>query len=76
MSDGRYRLPVLMRKYFSGGARVICFNVDPLFSNSLDCHILLPIAGYPVESIRSYVRSLPQELQEAVFQKFYNTPKP
>jgi putative hemolysin len=76
ISDGRYRLPVLMRKYFSNGARVICFNVDPLFSNSLDCHILLPLKEYPVASVRSYVRALPQELQEAVFLKFYGTVNP
>ena len=76
LSDGKYRLPVLMRKYFNGGAKVICFNVDPLFSYSLDCHILLPMSSYPVASIRSYVRALPQELQEAVFQKFFGTVNP
>jgi hypothetical protein len=50
--------------------------VDPLFSNSLDCHILLPLKEYPVASVRSYVRALPQELQEAVFLKFYGTVNP
>lgn len=76
ISDGQYRLPVLMRKYFSNGAKVICFNVDPLFSNSLDCHILLPLKDYPVASVRSYIRALPQELQEAVFLKFFGTVNP
>lgn len=76
LSDGNCRLPVLMRKYFNGGARVICFNVDPLFCSSLDCHILLPLSGYPVASIRSYVRALPQELQEAVFQIFFGSVNP
>lgn len=76
ISDGNYRLPVLFRKYFSNGAKVICFNVDPLFSSSLDCHILLPLKEYPVASVRSYVRSLPQEVQEAVFLKFYGTLNP
>lgn len=76
LSDGQYRLPVLLRKYFSHGAKAICFNVDPLFSNSLDCHILLPLKDYPVASVRSYVRALPQELQEAVFRKFYGSVNP
>lgn len=76
LSDGKHRLPVLMRKYFNNGARVICFNVDPLFSSSMDCHILLPLKDYPVSSIRSYVRSLPREVQEAVFLKFYGTVNP
>ena len=76
LSDGKHRLPVLMRKYFNNGARVICFNVDPLFSSSMDCHILLPLKDYPVSSVRSYVRSLPKEVQEAVFLKFYGTVNP
>jgi len=76
LSDGKYRLPVLMRKYFNGGAKVVCFNVDPLFSNSLDCHILQPLGTYPVASIRSYIRALPQELQETIFKRFYGCVNP
>ena len=41
ISNGEYRLPVLFRKYFSCGAKVACFNVDPLFSDCLDGMIVM-----------------------------------
>ena len=71
ISEGCYRIPVLFRKYFSCGARVACFNVDPAFSDSLDAMIVLRLRDFPRESIRSFVRSLPQESQDRVFRHFY-----
>lgn len=41
LSDGKYRLPVLLRKYVSFGAHIVDFNVDPLFNNSMDGLVLL-----------------------------------
>lgn len=71
ISDGRFRLPVLLRKYFSCGARVACFNVDPLFSNCLDGLILLKACDFPPAMLRSLVRPLSKEMQERVFRHFY-----
>ena len=73
LSDGRYRLPVLFRKYFSCGARVSCVNVDPDFSNCVDAMIVLRLADLPPASIKSFVRSLPKELQCEVLRHFYGT---
>ncbi|MBO4341120.1 MAG: lysophospholipid acyltransferase family protein [Bacteroidales bacterium] len=71
LSDGKYRMPVLVRKYFSCGARAVCFNVDPSFSNSLDVMIVLRLKDFPPASIRSFVRGMPQETQDKVFMNFY-----
>ncbi len=71
LSDGKYRIPVLVRKYFSCGARLACFNVDPLFSNSLDGLIFLPIHQFPENTMRSLLRGMPEEKQEAVLTHFY-----
>ena len=71
LSDGKYRLPVLFRKYFSCGARVSCINVDPDFSDGVDAMILLRLRDFPEISIKSFVRSLPQERQQAVLQHFF-----
>lgn len=71
ISNGEYRLPVLFRKYFSCGAKVACFNVDPLFSDCLDGMIVLKKNDYPEAIMRSLVRSFPKETGEAVLRHFY-----
>ena len=73
LSDGKYRLPVLFRKYFSCGARVSCVNVDPDFSDCVDAMIVLRLADFPPASIKSFIRSLPQELQNEVLRHFYGS---
>lgn len=73
LSDGKYRLPVLVRKYFNIGARLVCFDVDPDFSDSLDGHIFLRYADFPPQSLRSFLRGLPEDLQDAVWFKFFGT---
>ncbi len=61
ISDGECRLPVLLRKYVSFGARLVEFNVDPLFNNSLDGFILLWLHDMPDNSFRSFSRFLTEE---------------
>ena len=73
LSDGKYRLPVLVRKYFSCGAKVSCINVDPDFSDGVDAMIMLRLQEFPVISIKSFVRSLTEEQQKAVFLHFFGT---
>ena len=73
LTDGKFRIPVLFRKYFSCGARVSCVNVDPDFSDCVDAMIVLRLADFPPASIKSFVRSLPKEIQEEVLRHFYGT---
>ncbi len=47
------RIPVLMKKYIKQNARIICFNVDPKFSDTLDGLMLLDIAELPPETIEA-----------------------
>ena len=67
MSDGKYRIPVLVKKYFNYNAKLICFNVDPDFNNSLDGLILLKFSDFPKNYLRSLVKVLPEDQQEALF---------
>ena len=76
LSDGKYRLPVLVRKYFSCGAKLVCFNVDPLFCDSLDGLIFLRYSDFPKNTTRAVLRGLPDELQDAVWTRFYGEPRP
>jgi hypothetical protein len=70
ISGGKNRLPVLFRKYFSCGAKVACFNVDPLFGNCLDAMIVLKASDFPVPLLQSILRPLPKETREAVIARF------
>ena len=70
LSDGRYRIPVLVRQYFKMGARLVCFNIDKLFNDSLDGLILLKFADYPENTLRSVVRCLPAGDYERVMKRF------
>lgn len=47
------RIPVLLKKYIQLGAKIACFNVDPLFNNSLDGFIILDLMAVPREIIQS-----------------------
>ncbi|MBO4558063.1 MAG: lysophospholipid acyltransferase family protein [Bacteroidales bacterium] len=76
ISDGGSRLPVLLRKYFSCGARLACFNVDPLFCNSLDGMIALNVSDFPANTMRSFVRPLPEDMQKAIFKHCLGTETP
>ena len=75
ISDGKYRLPVLVRKYFSCNAKAVCFNVDPDFENSLDCTIFLKHSDFPENTLRSIVRGLPEDLQDGIYMHFYGRHK-
>lgn len=74
LSEGKYRLPVLFRKYFSCSARVACFNVDPLFCNSLDALIFLKHCEYPQNTLRSLMRCVTPEVRNEVWKHFYGVP--
>ncbi len=76
LSDGKYRLPVLVRKYFSCSARLLCFNVDPDFTDSLDGLILLRLKDFPPQTLRSILRGVPAGLRDEVFLHFYGTTEP
>ena len=49
ISDSRYRVPPLVRKYIKCGAEVICINIDYTFNDSLDALIIQDIAKIPEE---------------------------
>ena len=74
LSDGAYRpLPVLARKYINCNARMICFNVDPLFSYSLDGLIFQQFKDFPTATLNAFMRSLPDGARDEVFLHFHGT---
>jgi hypothetical protein len=54
----------------------VCFNVDPDFGSCLDCLIFLRYADYPQNTTRSILRGLPEDVQDAVWLRFYGEKRP
>lgn len=55
------RMPVLFKKYFGLGAKLMAFNVDPKFNNCLDGLIILDIFNVPEDIIRTFAKELDDE---------------
>ena len=45
------RIPVLIKKYLKQNAKIVCFNVDPLFNNSLDGFMYIDVKDLPEGSL-------------------------
>jgi putative hemolysin len=61
------RIPVLLKKYLQLGGRIVCFNVDPAFNNSLDGLMMLDLADVP----KHRLQSLSKEMEDdTIFDKF------
>lgn len=56
------RMPVLLRKYLHLGGKIACFNVDPLFNNSLDGFLILDLNKIPQDVILSLSKDINDEL--------------
>ena len=71
ISDNTYRMPTLVKKYMKVNARIIAFNVDPLFNYSLDGLIILRIKDYPRAEILSMTKDVKNITdREAILNRF------
>ena len=68
VEPGSLRLPVLIKKYIKQNAKVVAFNVDPLFNNAVDGLMYIRIADLP----ESTVRPVMEEFQAELERKFNN----
>ncbi len=57
------RMPVLLKKYIKQNARVVAFNVDPLFNNSVDGLMYIRIADLPESTVRPVMDEFQEELE-------------
>lgn len=71
LSDNQYRMPTLVKKYIKVHAKILCFNVDPLFNYSLDGLIVLRLSDYPREEILSMTKDISSVAdREAILNRF------
>lgn len=58
------RMPVLLKKYIKQNAKVVAFNVDPLFNNSVDGLMYIRIADLPESTVRPVMEEFQEELEK------------
>jgi hypothetical protein len=63
IEPGALRLPVLLKKYIKQNARLIGFNVDPLFNNAVDGLMYIRIADIPESTVRPVMEEFQAELE-------------
>lgn len=63
VEPGNLRLPVLIKKYIKQNARVIAFNVDPLFNNAVDGLMYIKIADLPESTVKPVMEEFQAELE-------------
>ncbi len=52
--DGK-GVPILLRQYLKLGGRLLGFNVDPAFSNSIDCLVMVDLAWTDPRVLSKYM---------------------
>ena len=72
VEPGNLRLPVLIKKYIKQNAKVVAFNVDPLFNNSVDGLMYIKIADLPESTVRPVMEEFQAELERKFMEAYEN----
>ncbi len=72
IEPGTLRLPVLIKKYIKQNARVVAFNVDPLFNNAVDGLMYIRIADIPESTMKPVMEEFQAELERKLAEKDHN----
>ena len=66
METGNLRLPVLIKKYIKQNAKVVAFNVDPMFNNAIDGLMYIRIADLPESTVKPVMEEFQEELEHKI----------
>jgi hypothetical protein len=69
LEPGRLRLPVLIKKYIKQNARLVAFNVDPLFNNAIDGLMYIRISDIPDSTMKPVMEEFQKELELKLAEK-------
>ncbi len=69
VEPGNLRLPVLIKKYIKQNARVVAFNVDPMFNNSIDGLMYIRIKDLPESTVKPVMEEFQLELEKRLSEK-------
>ncbi|MBT8395208.1 MAG: lysophospholipid acyltransferase family protein [Bacteroidia bacterium] len=68
VEPGNLRLPVLLKKYIKQNAKLVAFNVDPLFNNAVDGLMYIKIADLPESTVRPVMEEFQAELERKLME--------
>lgn len=57
------RMPVLLKKYIKQNAKVVAFNVDPLFNNAVDGLMYIRISDLPESTVKPVMNEIQQSIE-------------
>jgi putative hemolysin len=69
LEPGILRLPVLIKKYIKQNAKLVAFNVDPLFNNAIDGLMYIRIADIPESTMKPVMEEFQAELERKLSDK-------
>jgi hypothetical protein len=69
LEPGSLRLPVLIKKYIKQNAKVVAFNVDPLFNNAVDGLMYIRISDIPDSTMKPVMEEFQKELEKKLTEK-------
>ena len=69
LEPGSLRLPVLIKKYIKQNAKVVAFNVDPLFNNAIDGLMYIKISDIPESTMKPVMEEFQAELERKFIEK-------
>ena len=68
IEPGALRIPVLIKKYVKQNARLVAFNVDPKFNNSVDGLMYIKVSDIPESTVKPVMEEFQAELESKSFQ--------
>jgi putative hemolysin len=69
LEPNELRLPVLIKKYVKQNAKVVAFNVDPLFNNAVDGLMYIRIADLPESTVKPVMEEFQAEMESKYFKQ-------
>lgn len=76
VEPGNLRLPVLIKKYIKQNAKVVAFNVDPLFNNAVDGLMYIKISDLPESTVKPVMEEFQAELERKFMEARENGENP
>lgn len=70
LSNGNYRMPTLFKKYLKLNSKLLCFNVDPDFNDTLDGLLFLTFKDFPEEEIMPFFKDSSEEEKQQARERF------
>lgn len=68
LSNGKYRVPTLVKKYIKINCKMVAFNVDPAFNYCVDGLVLLDLKDVPISEIEILTKGDPDRAR--IFERF------